>query len=269
MSLLQSILYGFVSGLSEFMPASSQAHQFIMLELFGCQKDPVMDFFIHVAALLALYFGARNLFESFLRERRIASRRTRKQSGTRDYTYPFVRTATVTLLMVYICLTYIFGQQYALITVSVFCLVNGIVLFIPDRLIQSNKTVEHMTAFDSILTGLFGALSAFPGISRVGVANAYAISRGANRQHAYNWILLISFPAVLLMILVDLIGIFTGALPITFMRVLGYILAAGFAYLGAYLGISLTRFLAVKVGFSTFSYYSLGMALFTFILYLI
>lgn len=269
MSLLQSILYGFVSGLSEFMPASSRAHQLILMELFGSQLDPVMDFLVHVAVLAALYFGARNLFEAFLRERRIAGRRTKRQPATRDYTYPFVRTASVTLIIAYICLTYICGQQYALMTVSVLCLVNGILLFIPDRLIQSNKTAEHMTVIDSVLTGLFGALSAFPGISRIGAANAYAISRGANRQHAFNWTLFISFPAVLLMILVDLIGIFTGALPITFMRVLGYILAMGFAYLGANLSISLMKFLAIKVGFSSFSYYSLGMALFTFILYLI
>ena len=78
-----------------------------------------------------------------------------------------------------------------------------------------------------------------------------------------------SFPAIGLLIILDIIGIFTGALPITFIGILGYFLAAGFAYLGGYLSISLMKFLAVKVGFSTFCYYSWGMALFTFILYLI
>ena len=269
MNLLQSILYGFVSGLSEFMPASSHAHQQIMEELFGCQSDPVKNLFIHIAVLLALYFGSRSLFDAVLRERRISSRRSRRAAVNRDYVYPFVRTASITLIIAYSSITYIWGQSYSLITVAVLSLINGIILFVPDRLIQSNKTAQHMTTFDSMLTGLLGALSAFTGLSRIGVSNAYAIARGASRQHAYNWTLLISFPAIVLMIILDTISMFTGALPITFIGVLGYFLAAGFAYLGAYLSISLMKFLSVKVGFSAFSYYSWGMALFTFILYLI
>lgn len=268
MNLFQSILYGLISGLSEFMPASSRAHQYIILELFGGQVDPVMDFFVHLAILFALYFGARNLFDAFIRERRIASRRSRRSSA-RDYTNPFIRTASVTLIISYVCLTYIFSRSFSLLAISGFCLINGIILFVPDRLIQSNKSAQHMTTFDSMLTGFFGALSAFPGISRVGASNAYAIARGAGRQHAFNWSLLISLPSIALLLLLDVIGMFTGALPITFMRVLGYLLAAGFAYLGAHLSISIMKFLAVKIGFSAFSYYSWGMALFTFILYLI
>ena len=44
MSLLQSIIYGLVSGLSELMPVSSAAHQVFLRELFGVQKDPVIAY---------------------------------------------------------------------------------------------------------------------------------------------------------------------------------------------------------------------------------
>ena len=269
MNVLQSILYGFLSGLCEFMPASSRAHQLIMLKLFGCHDDPVMNFFVHTAVLVALYFGARNLFDAFIRDRNIRINRRRSASANKDYVYPFVRTASIALLISFIILTYVCGEDFSLLSVSIFCLVNSIILFVPTRLIQSNKSAQHMTVLDSALIGIFGALSAFPGISRVGAANAYAIGRGASRQHACNWVLLISFPAIALLILLDIIGMFTGALPLTFLSVLGYILAAGFAYAGAYVGISFMKFLAARVGFDAFSYYSLGMALFTFVLYLI
>jgi hypothetical protein len=45
-------------------------------------------------------------------------------------------------------------------------------------------------------------------------------------------------------------------------------LASLTAFVGSYLGITFIRFLAVKVGFSGFAYYSWGAALFAFILYL-
>lgn len=269
MNLLQSVLYGLISGLTEFMPASSRAHQRIVREIFGSQVDPVMNLFVHIAVLVALFFSARNLFDIFMRERRISGARNRRQTASRSYIYPFIRTASIALVIVFICITYIVDQEFSLLAVALFCFVNSVVLFIPDRLIQSNKTAQHMTTFDSLLLGMFGALSAFPGISRIGAVNAYAVGRGADRQHAYNWSLLMSVPAILLLILLDLIGIFSGALPVTFMGVLGYVFAAGFAYLGAYISVSLMKFLAVKVGFVAFSYYSFGMAIFAFVLYLI
>jgi hypothetical protein len=41
------------------------------------------------------------------------------------------------------------------------------------------------------------------------------------------------------------------------------------AFLAAWLGLTLLRFMAVRVGFSGFAYYSWGFALFTLLIYLI
>jgi hypothetical protein len=45
--------------------------------------------------------------------------------------------------------------------------------------------------------------------------------------------------------------------------------ARGFAYIGAYFALIFLRFMSVKLGFSGFSYYCWGAALFAFILYMI
>lgn len=268
MSLLQSIIYGFLSGLSEFMPASSKAHQLMLLELFGAEKDPVMDMLIHLALLASLFFGARNLFENYLRERRYLMRSKFRKSANR-YLCLFVRNSSLALIITYVLLTYCVANQYSFLAVSVFCLINGILLFLPGRLLQSNKNVQHMSVLDSVLSGVFGSLSVFPGFSRLGLATSYSTSRGADPQHALNWALILSFPAIVLLVLFDFIAIFSGAQALTFLKFFGYLLAACFAYLGGFLSISLMRFLSVKIGFSAFSYYSWGMALFAFILYLI
>ena len=46
------------------------------------------------------------------------------------------------------------------------------------------------------------------------------------------------------------------------------ILAAAAAFAGVFFGIKAMRILAVNIGFNIFAYYSLGIALFSFILFL-
>lgn len=268
MSLLQSILYGLISGLSELMPVSSVAHQSFLRELFGAPKDPVMDMLVHISVLVALYFGSQDLIDTFRREQHLLARRS-SANGTRGHLFRFVRTAGFAIAVLLVFFTYTGSKSYSFLTVSLFCLINGVLLFIPGRMVQCNKDARHMTALDSILFGLFGALSAFPGFSRIGMCTSYAVARGADRQHALNWALLISVPALVLMAIMDFIAIFTAVPAITFITVVGYVFAIAASFLGGYYSITIMKFLAVKVGYSAFAYYSWGMALFSFVLYLI
>lgn len=268
MSLLQSVLYGLMSGLSELMPVSSSAHQLFLRELFGAPKDPVMDMLIHITVLVALYFGARNLMDTFQREQRLLARRSSGGSA-RGHLFRFVRTAGLAISVLLVIFTYAGSKTYSFLSVSLFCLINGILLFIPGRMVQCNKDARHMTAFDSLLFALFGALSVFPGFSRMGMSTSYAVARGADRQHALNWALLVSVPALVIMTIMDFIAIFTAAPAITFITVVGYLLAIAASFIGSYYSITIMKFLAVKVGYSAFAYYSWGMALFSFVLYLI
>lgn len=269
MSLLQSILYGLVSGLSELMPVSSDAHQAFLRALFGVAKDPVMDMLVHLSVLAAVYFGARNLMESFQRERRLQTRRTSARGTVKGYLYRFVRTAGAVLSISLVVFTYIGETSYSFLMIALFCLINGVVLFLPGRMAQCNKDARHMTVLDSIFFGLLGGLSAFPGFSRVGVATAYGVARGTERQQALNWALLVSVPALIIMAIIDFVTIFTVPPAITFITVIGYFFAVVASFLGSYYSISIMKFLAVKVGYSAFAYYSWGMALFSFVLYLI
>ncbi len=269
MSILQSVFYGLISGLSELMPISSEAHQILLRELFGAKQDPVMDMLIHLAVLAALYFGARNLMDSYQREGRLLARRTNSRSSQKGYMHRFVRSAGVVFVALLLVFTYVGSQSRSLLTLSLFCLINGVILFVPERMMQSNKDARYMTLIDSILFGLLGALSVFPGLSRIGLSTAYATARGTDRQHGLSWALLLSIPAMILLALFDFITIFTAAPAISFVTVVGYILGVGAAFLGGYYSITIMKFLAVRAGYTAFAFYSWGMALFSFVLYLI
>ena len=63
MSFLESLIYGLVSGLSEFLPVSSLGHQALMLRLFGLgNREPGRDVFVHIGILVALISACRAMF---------------------------------------------------------------------------------------------------------------------------------------------------------------------------------------------------------------
>lgn len=127
-----------------------------------------------------------------------------------------------------------------------------------------------MSGWDSFALGLFGALSAVPGISRNAAIHFYTTLRGVDRSHSLNWFFLLSVPALVLFILFDIVNLFTLSLgTVTFINFLMYLVSAVAAFCGAHLSISLMRYLSVHMGYAGFAYYSWGAAMFFFVLYLI
>lgn len=263
MNWLQSMIYGFVSGLTEFIPVSSRGHQAIMLEMFGqSTSNPILDILVHVAVLIGIYFAQKNIHNQAPLSRTV-------RSVTAPLDKRFVRTALIPMLIGILLLTYLTKANKSLLLVSLFALINGLILFIPSRMLRGNKDSRSMSTLDGILSGFAAALSAFPGISRVGAVASCACARGANRHHALNWAVSLSVPALCVWLLVDIFRLFTAFQPIGFLTVLCYLLSAVCAYAGTYLGIRFVRILTVRFNFSAFAYYSWGCALFAFILYLI
>ena len=71
------------------------------------------------------------------------------------------------------------------------------------------------------------------------------------------------------MAVMDIVTMATvGVGLISFGAIVYCILAAAAAFCGAFLGIKVLRILAVNIGFNIFAFYNLGLALFSFILFL-
>ena len=270
MGFLMRLFYGFISGLTEFLPISSQAHQALLLHMLGYeQRQPLMDLFVHIGLLVAVFLGNRT---QFLRIRRLQNLHSRRRSKGSNQSQDMRIVKSAALPMLIIMLLYLIADRFAFqsVPLSILFIINGILLIIPEHMRHGNKDARLMSGFDGILLGIFSALSFLPGISRVGAGMSYTVARGADRQHAVNWIMLLSVPALLLFIIFDIVGLFSiGVIEASFGSVIGSILSAVTAFIGGYLSIVSLRTLADKAGFSGFAYYSWGIALFTFVLYLI
>ena len=82
MSLLQSLLFGLISGLSDILPVSSQAHKAMMLKVFGMNgEEALLRLFIHAGILAALYYCCANQIMRFSRMPRRICRKVSPFTG--------------------------------------------------------------------------------------------------------------------------------------------------------------------------------------------
>lgn len=275
MSIIESILYGFVSGLSAFLPVSSHAHQSLMCYLFGIStRNSLQEILVHIGLMFSIFVGCREIIFRLRREQKLMSatrrRRMRAVDAKSYYDLRLLKTATFPLLIG--LLLYITTQKLEnnLVAIMGFLLVNAFALLVAEHSRHGNRDARTMTGLDGIVMGILGALSVFPGVSRTAMIASYATVRGADSENVSNWAILLGIPAIAFAICFDVFRIVTvGVGGFSFSAFIGCLLSGAAAFTGGYVGISLLKAVLANSGFSKFAYYSIGAALFSFIIYLI
>lgn len=262
MNWLESIFYGLITGLAEFLPVPARAHQLIFTRLTGAESaSPLCELMVHLGLLFAVCISAGSLLKSLRSDpRRVQSRKPQASAAMRLF-----KTASVPMAVLLCFYPFFWKTGESLPVLAVLLLVNGIILFVPNLMLRGNKDARSMSALDSLLIGAAGGLSVFPGMSRIGCALSVAAVRGADKQHAFNWALLLSIPALAIFCFFDFLSIFSREISSNFFCCL---ISGVSAFLGGYFSIKLMRTGLSRLNYNGFAYYSWGAALFTFILYL-
>ena len=274
MSLVENIIYGFISGIAEFLPVSSRAHQVLIRYLFGSTaRDPFQDLLVHIGVILSIFVACREILIRLKRQHRVNTVRKRKiqmMDGKSVYDLRLIKTACIPLLLG-LLLSFVTSKlENNLLFLLGFLILNAVILLLAEHSSHGNRDSRTMSALDGIAMGVLGSFSVFPGISRTGIIASYATLRGADSQNATIWAVLLGIPALLFWTFFDLFGMFTfGVSVASFSVILGYILAGAAAFCGGYIGISLLQAVLNRSGFLGFAYYSFGAAIFLFVLYLI
>lgn len=269
MEWLLSIVYGLVSGLTQFLPVSSGAHGAIVLRIFGSQTGSgLLSLLTRLGCLLALLVCCRGQFAKLRRDRR-PDRHRRSADKRAVFTMRLQRTALIPLIFCWLFYNRASALSGRLNLVAIFLVLNGVLLFLPQLFPSANKDARSVSRLDGVLLGLGAGASVIPGISHMGAVLSLGSLRGMSREFSLNFALLISVPVLILGILGDLLAIVAGGLSAFDAVLLVRCLLAGvMGFLGSCCGISIMRLLAVKVGYSAFAYYSWGAALFAFILFM-
>lgn len=273
MDWLWTILYGFVAGLAEFLPLSSPAHQSISAAVFGlASAAPLRQFLIRAACLAGLMSVCGREIDKLRRDGRMArlpARRRKRPVDSRSVaTNRLLNTAVFPLVIGLAFYRRANMWVDSLAMVTIFLVINGILLFVPQYISSGNKDGRNLSRFDGLLMGLAGAFSVFPGISRMSAIHFAASARGADKNYSLQFALYLSVPALVVMLIFDAAAIFGGIEAMSFLVLIQYLLAMIAAYFGSTFAISVMRSLVIRAGYEVFSYYCWGMALISMILYL-
>ncbi len=274
MSVLESILYGLVTGITEFLPVSARAHQALMRYLFGvATRDPLRDLLVHIAILAAIIVSCHETLLSLQKAQAMAVASRRKRQRLPDgnyYDLRLLKTAVLPLLLGLVLRFTTTSLEDNLLSLMIFLTINVVILLLAEHTRHGNRTAMTMTGLDGIAMGLVGALSVFPGISRTGAIAAYGTLRGADGKKIATWAIILGIPTLLFAVFFDIFVLVThGAGPITFVIFAGMFLSALTAFCGGCIGIRALKAALVQSQFSGFAYYTVGLVVFTFILYMI
>ena len=276
MSLLSSILLGFIQGLTEFLPVSSSGHLAIAEHLLGMSgASDIPEFFdvlLHLGTLVAVFVAywaeVRDMVLEFFRGAKDLAH------GTTPTPIPPARrmilliiVGTLPLFVVLPIKDLVEGLADNMYFVGGALLVTGCLLFASDRVRKGHKSERSARIQDVLVVGLAQAIANCPGISRSGTTITAGCFVGFDRKFAVRSSCLMSIPAILganILSLKDAVsaGIIWADVPV---YLVGVVVAAGVGYAC----IRLLKMIAEKGKFGFFAYYCWAAGVVTLILTLL
>lgn len=268
------IFYGLISGLASFLPVSESAQGYLLEELTALDtRHPLMLLMIHLAALVVVLIQCRHRIGHMRRELHLDSqppgRRKRQPDRMTVLDGKLVIFTAIPTVILLAFSNFAYNKCSHLLLVAISLILGGILIYVPQFQPGANRDSRHMSRFESLGLGLCAGASIVPGISRMGAFLSVGLLRGCDRKYILDIAFLASVPALAILIVLNTISLLVlGFSTITGTMVLCSFLAGAAAFGGAWLAMVIMRFLCAGANYGGFAYYSWGLGLFSFILYL-
>lgn len=274
MNLLFKLVLSVISGFSEFLFISGSAHQFVLTMITGNdQPDSALVLAIHLGWLGALLVSLRGRIKELRHERRSATvskrRRTRHPNPSALMDMRIINTAAVPVLIGLLFVGYLPDWTAKVGWISLFLLINAVILFLPSLFSSGNKDSLSYTMLDGLLMGLASVFGVLPGISRIGCMFSVGLLRGADKKYALDLSLLISVPVTVGLLFWDVYATVLTGVGLDGLQFIGFMISSLASFGGACLSIRFLRYICDRTNAIGFAYYSCGLAIFQFLLYLI
>ena len=217
MSILQSIIFGLVQGIAEFLPISSSGHLVIAQQIAGLQDPAAADMFfdmvLHAGTLVAVFFA----FWGTIKELIIEFFKTIGQICTGKFSIKnanpmqrMIGCLIVSLIPLFIAFPFMDTLEHlysSLFAVGIALLINSIILFLSDRVLTGKKTAANMNWKNALFVGVAQCIAITPGISRSGSTITAGLFSGLSRKYAAKYSFILSIPTILGGILVSFLDV--------------------------------------------------------------
>ena len=272
-NILYNLIYALVYGFTEFLGVDAITHVRVFELLTGRKQTPsIMPIALRLGLIMALLVSCWPRLRRLIREQSYAARSRRLKrppDPIAKLDLRLLRTAMLPIIAGVFLYNKTRGLSYGFLIMSLVLLMNAVILFVPRLINSGNKDGRSASPIDSLLLGLGGVVGFVPGLSRIGCMITTGAIAGFDRSYCLNMSLLLSIPALIGVLIFDLIGFIAAKAVISLALVAVGLLYALTAFIGGCLSIVMMRYLSIKIGYTGFVYYSLGLALFTFVFYLV
>ena len=273
MSLLSSVILGFIQGVAEFLPISSSGHLAIAEQLLGMQGvSDIPEFFdvlLHLATLVAVFVAywqeiAELIVEFFRAIGDLVHGRKQMPLPPARRMILLVIVGTLPLFAVLPIKDFVEGLSSNMYFVGAALIFTGCLLFMSDRVRRGRKSEGSAGYLDALAVGVAQAVATCPGISRSGMTITAGCFMGFERSFAVRYSFIMSIPAILganILSIKDVAeaGIDMAALPV-------YLVGMAVAAMTGYACIRLLKMIAASGRFGAFAYYCWGVGALTLIM---
>lgn len=277
MNFFQAILLGLVQGVTEFLPISSSGHLTLFSSLFHLHIEQLLFFevLVHFGTLAAVIVAFRmdflHMFYEIIRMAgdirnnfHIYLYNKFHENNEKAYTKILYNNyrKLVAMLILSTIPTAVIGfllrnlmntLSSSLLAAGLGLLITGILLFVVDYWKYGDKIPKNINPKDAILIGICQGIGCFPGVSRSGITITASLFLGFQRNFAVRYSFLLSVPAILGALILELTQISLKTLTIS--MIFSYLSAAAAAGISGYFCIRLMLKLVRKKRFRYFALY--------------
>lgn len=278
MSLLQAILMGLIQGLTEFLPVSSSGHLALFKILFGVENETgiLFDVLLHVGTLIAVcvvYYrdigkliveGCCILRDVFINIVLFFQNKIKKEHEPYRHVISSSYRKFVMLIIVSTIPTGIIGfagkdvveMASGILIVPGICLIlTAILLLIADHVKDGEKFPKSVTYTNAFGIGIAQGIATLPGLSRSGTTITACLLSGFNRNFAVKYSFIMSIPAILGALVLELKDI--AGVAVTGVEIAYYIVGMLIAAIVGYICIKTMLVIVRKKKFTVFAIYCL------------
>ena len=253
MGIIEAIILGIIQGITEFLPVSSSGHLLLVQRMFGIE-DNLLSFTIvvHIGTLipvLIIYF--------------------KRISGLIKKPFQLL-TLLLIISTLPLVLVALFAEDFIdrIFTGDFMAwgfIITAVFLIITDKIVEGTKKMKDLTKKDALLIGAFQAVAIIPGISRSGSTILGGVLAGADKKSAANFSFLLSIPAIMGGLTLEVIQLFReDYIDTSFFFSIPVIVGFFTSMVMGFFAIKLMLALVVKNKMKYFAYYLIALSVFIF-----
>ncbi|HIU76520.1 MAG TPA: undecaprenyl-diphosphate phosphatase [Candidatus Pelethocola excrementipullorum] len=237
MSVWQAILLGLVQGITEFLPVSSSGHLVFLKQVMGLnmENDVLFQVLLHVGTLFPVIFIFRSDIKRLVWELIhivqdiidnikiwIQNRRSQDEkryhkllsTNYRRFAVLILITTVPTGIIGYLIQGLVTEASGNLLAPAIGFFITAILLLVTECAANETEKSPRDTKYsEAAIIGVFQGLSVFPGISRSGSTLSACFLCGFSRKYAIKYSYIISIPAIVGAMIVELKGAKFSAAP--------------------------------------------------------